>query len=121
MPRFDIWKHASGTTVPNLLASACAGLILAGVDSRPVYFSSPWMTNFPLLPNRFGQFTHLMVDEADSDEIYFAKFLAYLSHLRPVRVISVRTDASVALYRSPALRNSGVALRFAPDGYHEKG
>lgn len=122
MPRLDIWKHASGNTVPNLLASASATLLLAGADRRPVYFSSPWMTDFPLLPNQFGQFAQLIPDEADSDVIVFSRFLAQLSIFRPVRVITVQTDYALALVRCPAIReSSGVAIRFAADSYHEKG
>lgn len=122
MPRFDVWKHPSGATVPNLLASACAGLMLAGPDSHPVYFSSPWMTDFPLLPNRFGQFAQLLPEEADSEEVFFSRYLVGLARLRPVRIITVQNDASVAIARCQTLRNNPrVAIRFAPEGYHEKG
>jgi hypothetical protein len=122
MPRLDIWKHPSGATVPKLLASACAGLILAGPDPRPVYFSSPWMTDFLLLPNRFGQFAHLLPEEVDSEEIFFSRYLARLGQVRPVRVITVQNDASVAISHCQILRNNPcVAIRFASDGYHEKG
>jgi hypothetical protein len=122
MPRLDIWKHASGASVQNLVASACAGLVLAGTDPRPAYFSSPWMTDFPLLPNHFGQFAHLIADEADSDSIPFTKYLAHLSQLRPVRIITVRTDSSIAFAACPAIRNTPrIAVRFAPESYHEKG
>jgi len=118
----EIWSHGSGTALQDLLASILGNLLLQGPSARPVYFSSPWMSDFPLFQNHFGEFSALFPDRPDQDQIRFTEFLARLSNHRPVRVITVQTPTSETFAKSPTLQScSAVEIRFAPQTYHEKG
>jgi hypothetical protein len=122
MPSRDIWSHGSGTALKELLASVLGNLLLQGRDERAVYFSSPWMSDYPLFQNHFAEFSSLFADRPDDPQITFTAFLARLSKFRPVRVITVKTPSSDAFTRTPLLRaHEGVSIRFAPETYHEKG
>src|SRR5262245_17992664 len=105
MPSRDIWSHGSGTALQDLLASVLGNLLLQGPSTRPVYFSSPWMSDFPLFQNHFGEFSALFPDLTEQDEIHFAEYLARLSVHRPVRVVSVRTQTSETFARIPTLQD----------------
>jgi hypothetical protein len=122
MPSRDIWSHSSGTALRELLASVLSNLLLQGPSTRAVYFSSPWMSDFPLLQNHFGEFAALFPDRPDQMQIRFTEFLARLAENRPVRVITVENSTSEAFTRTPLLQQcSGIEVRFAPETYHEKG
>jgi hypothetical protein len=122
MPRFDVWSHASGTTLQDLLRSSLASLLLAGPENRPAYFSSPWMSDFPLFPNRFCEFAGLIPEHADAGEMLFSQYLAQLSVQRPVRVIMVRNPTSTAFAaRLAHERGRDLAIGYVPESYHEKG
>lgn len=122
MPRFDVWSHASGTMLQDLLTSALASLLLSGSDNRPAYFSSPWMSDFPLFPNHCEQFSGLVPEYADAPDIYFTQYLEQLSLRRPVRIITVHNATSDAFATKPIWRTSrNVSIRFVAETYHEKG
>lgn len=122
MPSRDIWSHGSGTALQELLASVLSNLLLQGPSTRPAYFSSPWMSDFPLFQNHFGEFSALFPDRPDQMQIRFTEFLARLSEHRPVRVITVQNSTSEAFTRTPIWQEcSGIEIRFAPETYHEKG
>jgi hypothetical protein len=122
MPSRDIWSHGSGIALRELLASVLSNLLMQGVSTRAVYFSSPWMSDFPLFQNHFGEFSALFPDRPDQIQIRFTDFLARLSEHRPVRLITVSNETSEAFARTPIWHEcNGIELRFAPETYHEKG
>lgn len=122
MPSRDIWSHGSGTALQDLLASALGSLLMQGPDSRPSYFSSPWMSDFPLFHNEYSEFSVLLPELSDQLEIKFSEFLGRLSEDRPVRIITVHTQTSEAFASNPLWQTcTNVEFRYAPDEYHEKG
>jgi hypothetical protein len=122
MPSRDVWSNGSGSALRDLLSSALASFLMMPPSSEPAYFSSPWMSDFPLLDNYFGGFTSLFPDLADEPRIRFGEYLRQLSTRRPVRIITVKHPSSKNFAASPELQSSeGVQLRYAPDTYHEKG
>ena len=55
----DIWSHGSGRELRDLLASSFCTLLLLEGETQPVYFSSPWMSDFTLFENHFREFERL--------------------------------------------------------------
>jgi hypothetical protein len=118
----DIWSHGSGTQALDLVSSALATLLLLSGPERAVYFSSPWISDFPLLNNRFRQFSALFPELDARSEVRFADVLTKVARRIPVRVITVANDVSNTFVRSLELREAiGVSVRFAPEAHHEKG
>lgn len=122
MPSRDVWSHGSGSALRDLLSSGLAALLMAPSDAQPAYFSSPWMSDFPLLPNEYGDFLSLFPDFAEDKSIRFSDYLRRLSQKRPVRIVTVRNPSSDYFAKSPALQGTcDVQFRYAPEAYHEKG
>jgi len=121
MPSRDLWSHGSSTALRDVLAAALASLLLHPRDERPAYFSSPWMTDFPLFSNEFRQFSTLIAECADEPQIWLGSFLRALARRRPVRVILVQHPPSAIFANHQVFREGRVQLRFAPETYHEKG
>ncbi len=121
MPSRDLWSHGSSAALRDVLAAALASLLLHPRDERPAYFSSPWMTDFPLFSNEFRQFSTLIAECADEPQIWFGGFLRALARRRPVRVILVQHPPSAIFASHQVFREGRVQLRFAPETYHEKG
>ena len=118
----DIWSHGSGTQLPELISSCLATLLLLPPNAKPIYFSSPWISDFVLLNNQFRQFSSLFPELDSRAEVRFGEYLAAISLLMPVRIITVANDTSKNFIASPALRNApGVDVRYAPEEHHEKG
>ena len=117
-----IWSHEAVSLHKDLLASCCSSLLLSTTSRQPVYFSSPWMSNFVLFANPFNEWAGLFPDIANQVEIHFAEFLKRLSSIRPVRLVLVANPTSKAFVRIPAIEGtSAIETRFAPETYHEKG
>ena len=118
----DIWSHGSGTQLPDLLSSCLATLLLMPESSRPIYFSSPWISDFALLNNRFRQFSSLFPALDSRTEVRFDEFLATVSLRMPVHIITVATETSKNFVNSPRiLQASAITVRYAPEEHHEKG
>jgi hypothetical protein len=118
----DIWSHGSGTQLPELISSCLATLLLLPPSAKPIYFSSPWISDFALLNNQFRQFSSLFPELDSRAEVRFGEYLATISLLMPVRIITVGNDISKNFIASPALRNApAVEVRYAPEEHHEKG
>ena len=118
----DIWSHEAGSSHKDLLASSCSSLLLTNGPGEPVYFSSPWMSNFVLLANPFSEWAGLFPELADQVEIRFADFLSRLSGIRPVRLVLVDNSTSQSFIKNRTIAKSpGIQIRFAPETYHEKG
>ena len=118
----DIWSHGSGTQLPDLLSSCLATVLLMPNSNRPIYFSSPWISDFALLSNRFRQFSSLFPELDSRSEIRFLDFLVMASSRMPVRVITVSNDTSRNFVGSPLIRQTTtISVRYAPEEHHEKG
>lgn len=117
----DIWSHGEGNQLRELFSSALLTLMLMPPVGRAAYFSSPWISDFTLFDNRFRQVGSLFPRLADSRAIKFSDFLLHLSHTTPVRLITARTETSLAFLRSFNSKPSEVEYKFVPVEYHEKG
>ncbi len=87
----DIHSRDGGTKVRDLLGSFFGILLLDDACSRPLYLISPWLSDFRLLNNRFGQFKDLFskqIDLADNPYILFSEMLIEVSFRVPVRIIT---------------------------------
>lgn len=97
-------------------------MLLDTTDDQPVYFSSPWMSNFVLLENPFGEFGSLFTDMGDHVEFRFADFLKMLSQYRPVRLIVVKNPTSNDFIKHLQQDDyPNLQVRFALDTEHGKG
>lgn len=117
----DVWSHAEGYQLRELISSALLTLLLVPSEGRSAYFSSPWMSDFVLFDNKFRQVGSLFPAIADNSEIRFAEFLRHLSAKMPVRIITTRTDTSTGFLRNLETSESRIECRFAQNDYHEKG
>jgi hypothetical protein len=96
-------------------------LLLRSDDRRPVYFSSPWITDFPVLRNRFREYAALFPRLADEDEILFSDYLVRLASEREVRVLTADNEHSKAFLRNSKLVTRGLTAKLAEGPFHEKG
>jgi hypothetical protein len=119
----DVWSRGGREPLRDLLCGALASLLLLPSDERPAYFSSPWMSDFPLFDSPFRQFAGLFPEEADEPKVWFTGYLEALARRRPVRIITVRDHpVSIRFAAHPRLRRrESLDVRFAPAEYHEKG
>jgi hypothetical protein len=118
----DIWSHGSGEQLRELLSSSLATLLFTGIDDRPAYFSSPWISDFILFDNRYKEFGALFPEFSDRIEIRFSDYLLQLCKRMQVRLMTTRTEASQVFLRNlEAQGSSRILYRYAPDEYHEKG
>ena len=118
----DLWSHGGSQSLRDLLASSLLSLLLIPDERRPVYLSSPWISDFVLLDNHFRQFGDLFPERDFQAELRFSEYLAELSRNCQIRIITVRNETSEAFLRSPLIRDSPqISTRFAPDEHHEKG
>jgi hypothetical protein len=117
----DVWSHGSGRVIPELLASVLAMALLRLDDERPTYFASPWLSDFVVFRNDCDEFLAVAPELADGGQITFSRYLARLAKVREVRIITARTEASIAFAEILALRDPRIGLRFADDNLHEKG
>ena len=125
MPSRDVWKHGSGPRLQDLLSSALLTLLLPGSEGRPLYFASPWMSDFALFHNAAREVASLFPDQADQDVVGFIEFLGNVCARHNVRIITTSnrtSDAFLDRLRPAALRATGaIRARIAPQEIHEKG
>ncbi|WP_437310801.1 hypothetical protein [Sorangium sp. So ce388] len=107
--------------IPELLASVLAMVLLRIDDERPIYFASPWLSDFVLFRNECDEFLAVAPEFADDGPITFTRYLGRLAQAREVRIVTARTEVSRAFAESPTLRVPGIELRFADGNLHEKG
>jgi hypothetical protein len=121
----DIWSHAGTLHVRDLLASLLGARLLAPEDAQPLYLCSPYLTDFPLFDNAFGQFQPLFRSRPALGErptILFSEALAELSYRCPIRIISVPGEYADAFLRATVnASNPNIAGRSASELLHEKG
>jgi hypothetical protein len=125
MASYDIWSRAGGLRVRDLLASLLAARLIDSRTGSPLYVCSPYLTDFPLFDNAFGQFSSLFRHRnefGEKAEVLFSDTLIELSQVAPVRIVTVHSEYSRAfLLRVVQRQNPGVSARLAPELYHEKG
>lgn len=118
----DVWSTGSGRALRDLLQSALGSLLLARGDNRPIYFCSPWMSDFVLLENHYRQFTALVPEFADEPRVWLSHYLAAVARLQPVRIVTVSNRTSDTFVAAPRIASSpNIEVRFAAEDYHEKG
>jgi len=121
----EIWSRAGGTEVRDLLASLLASRLMLDREPNPLYVCSPYLTDFPLFDNSFGQFQSLFRVRPDFGEqahILFSQVLIELSNRMPIRIISVEGIFALPFLRSTVRVNApNIYGRFATELYHEKG
>lgn len=121
MPSRDIWSSGVSRQLSDLLGSVLMTILMRKDVGGAAYFCSPWMSNFVVARNAFDAFTHLVPAWGDKEEIRFADYLPELARSRPVRLVTVDTQTSRRFLALPELRGAKVAVRYASDGFHEKG
>jgi hypothetical protein len=112
--------------IRDLLGSLLASLLLQSEEGQgALYVCSPFLSDFYLLDNAFGQFASLFRHHQETGtkpEILFSEVLVELSRQRPIRIITVKSEHSFAfLRRLIQPQNAAVAARLATGLYHEKG
>ena len=121
----DIWSRAGSLQVRDLLASLLSARLLADAASDPLYVCSPYLTDFPVFDNPFGQFQPLFRHRPEYGEraqILFSEALVELASRMPVRLIGVPGEYADAFLRAAVrLDTPNISGRYASDLYHEKG
>lgn len=123
MSNRDLWSRGGREPLRDLLVGSLTSLLLLPEDERPAYFSSPWMSDFPLFDNQFRQYSVLFPEQPDEAQVWFTGYLERLSLKRPVRIITVgEHKVSERFAGNPRFHRAGkLEVRFAPTEYHEKG
>ena len=121
MPTMDLWSNAANLELRQLFRSAMASLLLLDAPSRPIYVCSPWISDFIVFENRFGEFGHLVPGLEERSSIRLSECLRQLAHLHEVRIISRRTDVTLTFLSNPRLAEDDVKSVLADDNLHEKG
>lgn len=118
----DVWTHGGGWPLPDLLRSALATLLFLGKQARPAYFASPWVTDFDLFDNRFGDFSALFPRLGDQSWVKFSDYLVRLSRDMDVRILTTDNTRSAAFLADPRFQEAGsIACRMGSGSFHEKG
>lgn len=87
----DIHSRDGGKKVRDLLSSFFSILLLDGESKRPMYLISPWLSDFKLFDNAFGQYKDLFryqTDFAEKPHILFSETLIEISDRLPIRIIT---------------------------------
>jgi len=117
----DIWSHGSGVSLRDLLQSVLATLLVGADDVRPVYFASPWISNFLLFDNYLQEFSVLFPASDYPNRLDFIDYLGCLSGFREVRLITTDNSTTRKFAKELSDRSVDLELRLATDEFHEKG
>jgi hypothetical protein len=121
----DIWSRAGSLQVRDLLASVLSSRLLVTASDDPLYVCSPYLTDFPVFDNSFGQFQPLFQscpEFGEQDLILFSQALIEISSRMPVRIISVPGEYALSFLRATVREKvPNISARYASDFYHEKG
>ena len=123
MPTLDVWSNSTSTSLRDLISSALAcSLLRTDWDpDRPVYICSPWITDFTLFDNRYGQFDALVPTLRGQSRIQLGDVLLTLSTRIQVRIISKETEATKQFIANRPFAANNVVVRMADESLHEKG
>jgi hypothetical protein len=121
MPTMDLWSNAANLELRQLFRSAMASLLMLESPSRPIYICSPWISDFTVFENRFGEFSHLVPCVEERSSISLSDCLQQLARVHEVRIISRRTEVTLTFLSNQRLSEHGVKAVLADDDLHEKG
>lgn len=125
MPTLDIWSNSLTTNLRDLFSSSLACLLLRGKSSscknQNLYICSPWISEFRVFDNRYGQFEELFPSLHGKAWIGFADTLRQLSEYGDINIISKATEATKQFIQSQDFSGSRVQIRFGDQTLHEKG
>ncbi|MDA3896788.1 MAG: phospholipase D-like domain-containing protein DpdK [Desulfobacteraceae bacterium] len=120
----DIHSRDGGKKVRDLLVSFLGTLLLSATTHRTIYLISPWLSDFKLLDNNFGQFKNLFRNPANFGEspyILFSEVLIEASDRVPIRIITWPDDKSkIFANRFKNVKNVKVKFEKAQKD-HQKG
>ena len=117
MPSRDIHSRDGGYKVKDLLGSLLVSEKIGNRTKSPLYLVSPWITDFILLNNSFGQFRDLFTFEqavGEQVDILFSEMLRELSHTNTVRIVAGNNADSTNFLmnsRVPVTWNLGLCLK----------
>jgi hypothetical protein len=125
MASCDIWSRDGSLRVRDLLASVLSSRLLMTASSDPLYVCSPYLTDFPVFDNSFGQFQPLFQsypEFGEQDAVLFSQALIEISSRMPVRIVSVPGEYALPFLRA-TVRDEipNISGRYASGLYHEKG
>lgn len=125
MANRDIWSRAGSLQVRDLLASLLSSRLLMEPGGDPLYVSAPYLTDFPVFDNAFGQFQPLFQSYPEFGEqegILFSQALIELSSRAPVRLIGVSGPNALPFMHATVRGNApNLSGRLASQLHHEKG
>jgi hypothetical protein len=123
MPTLDVWSNAASSQLRDLLSSALSCLLLRRdwTGGRPVYVCSPWISDFPVFDNRYGQFDDLLPRFRGASRIRLGDVLSTLAERTDVRIISKATEATKQFLNAREFREARIHVRMADETLHEKG
>lgn len=123
MPTLDVWSNAASTELRDLLSSALACLLLRTdwSHARAVYVCSPWISDFPVFDNRYGQFDALVPQARGTGRLRFGDVLIALATVTAVRIVSKDTEATRQFASGRNYQDAKVEIRMAGGDLHEKG
>ena len=102
MPSRDIFSRDGGKKVRDLLTSFFGVLLLSGSSEKTIYLISPWLSDFRLLDNTFGQYRGLFRQNSNLGEnryILFSQVLIEVSSNIPIRIITWPDEISKAFIK----------------------
>ena len=125
MPSRDIHSRDGGKKVRDFLGSLVANLLLSKNLKKPVYLISPWLSDFCIFENKFGQYRDLFnqrLEFSENPSISFSHALLELATKVPVRIMSSQkfSERFLALFSD----EEGVSVKFKEDiegTEHQKG
>lgn len=123
MPTLDVWSNAVSTQLRDLLSSALACVLMRTdwSEGRAVYVCSPWISDFPVFDNRYGQFGAVVPPARGASRLRFGDVLIALSAVTAVRIVSKETEATRQFIGALDFGNANVQIRMAGEDLHEKG
>lgn len=121
MPTLDLWSNAANLELRQLFRTAMASLLLVDSASQPIYVCSPWISDFTVFENQFGEFNQLVPLVEEGSRVRLSDCLRQLAQLHEVRVISRPTEATLTFLANARLAADGVKTALADDDLHEKG
>ena len=124
MPSRDIHSRDGGRKVCDLLGSLLVTELLLKGPRTPLYLVSPWLSDFRLLDNQFGQFDDLFDAESEITGerwVSFGEVLTEMSKSCPVRVVTW-TDESSRAFVERYGEKAGITIRLEKAHLdHQKG
>jgi hypothetical protein len=120
MTERTIWSSQANPGAVDLLGSFLALLMVAPVSDDALYFESPWISDFPLLENRFFEFAGAFPECGDKGSISFCDCLEALSTRWTVRLVTCDNETSRG-FLDRIDSSSKIDMRYAPSSFHAKG